>query len=111
VAAAPQAGQPSTAARLFGLALDAGAGAAGQPAWGLRPGARADALVADLAEPSLLGVPADRLLDALVFCSPARPWRDVMVAGRWVISRRRHARQQPIARRFEAAVQSMAPAA
>jgi formimidoylglutamate deiminase len=83
VAAAPQAGIPSTAERLFGLAVSAGAAAAGRPAWGLRPGARADALVADLQDAPLLGVPSERLLDALVFSSPGRPWRDVMVAGRW----------------------------
>jgi len=107
VAAAPQAGMPSTAERLFGLAVNAGAAAAGMAAWGLRRGARADALVADGGEAPLLGVPAGRLLDALVFSSPGRPWRDVMVAGRWVISGRRHAMQQPVARRFETAMQAL----
>ena len=107
VAAAPQAGMPSTAERLFGLAVNSGAAAAGMSAWGLRLGARADALVADGGDAPQLGVPADRLLDALVFSSPARPWRDVMVAGRWVISDRRHAMQQPVARRFEAAMQAL----
>jgi len=107
VSAAPQAGVPSTAERLFGLAVNSGAAAAGLPAWGLEPGARADALVADLNAASLLGVPADRLLDALVFSSPARPWRDVMVAGRWVLSGRQHAGHERIARRFEAAMQAL----
>jgi formimidoylglutamate deiminase len=107
VSAAPQAGVPSTAERLFGLAVNSGAAAAGQPAWGLRRGARADALVADLLDAPLRGVPADRLLDALVFSSPARPWRDVMVAGRWVIREHRHASHEPIARRFEAAMQAI----
>ncbi|MFO1274547.1 MAG: formimidoylglutamate deiminase [Sphaerotilus natans] len=36
VAAAPDRGQPATAARLWQLALDAGGRAAGQAAWGLR---------------------------------------------------------------------------
>ncbi len=107
VAAAPDAGRPSTAERLFGLAVAAGAAAASLPAWGLRAGARADALVADVGDAPLLGVPADRLLDALVFSSPGRPWRDVMVAGRWAISGRRHARHEPIARRFEAVMQEL----
>ena len=107
VAAAPQEGVPSTAERLFGLAVASGAAAARLPAWGLRPGARADALVADAHEPSLLGLPVDRLLDALVFSSPARPWRDVMVAGRWAIRGRMHPRQETIARRFAGAMQAM----
>ena len=34
---------------------------------------------------ALLGVAPERSLDALVFSSPTAPWRDVMVAGRWVI--------------------------
>jgi formimidoylglutamate deiminase len=103
----PQAGVPSTAERLFALAVASGAAAAGLPAWGLQPGARADALVADLGEAPLLGVPADRWLDALVFSSPGRLWRDVMVAGRWVIRGRRHAQHERIARRFEGAMQSI----
>jgi formimidoylglutamate deiminase len=92
VSAAPQHGQPSTAGRLFGLASRCGAMAAGQACWGLVPGARADALLADAQDPALLGLPASRWLDALVFSSPTRPWRDVMVAGRWVIREHRHAR-------------------
>ena len=107
VSAAPQAGVPSTAERLFALAVRSGATAAGEAAWGLRRGARADALVADLQDAPLRGVPADRLLDALVFSSPGRPWRDVMVAGRWVISGHRHASKEATARRFEAAMQAI----
>jgi len=107
VAAAPRTGRPSTAGRLFGLVADSGAAAAGLALWGLRRGARADALVADMADAPLLGMPADRLLDALVFSSPGRPWRDVMVAGQWLISGRRHVLDGAIARRFEAAVQAI----
>jgi formimidoylglutamate deiminase len=107
VAAAPQAGIPSTAERLFGLAVSAGAAAAGAPAWGLRPGARADALVADVQDAPLLGVPSERLLDALVFSSPGRPWRDVMVAGGWVISGHRQPARRAVAQRFEAAMQAI----
>ena len=82
VAAAPDRGQPATAARLWQLALDAGGRAAGQAAWGLRVGARADLLVIDTADAALVGVPGDHRLDALVFSSPGRPWQEVMVAGR-----------------------------
>ena len=107
VAAAPQAGIPSTAERLFALAVHGGAAAAGEAAWGLQVGARADALVADAQDAPLLGLPPKRLLDALVFSAPGRPWRDVMVAGRWVISGHRHQASDLIARRFEGAMQSI----
>jgi formimidoylglutamate deiminase len=107
VGAAPQRGQPSTAAHLFGRALHGGAAALASPRWGLSVGARADALVVDLADASLLGTPPDRLLDALVFSSPGRPWRDVMVAGRWVVREHRHDGATRIARAFDAAMQSL----
>jgi formimidoylglutamate deiminase len=84
--------------------LAASAGAAGSKRWGLVTGARADLLVVDLGDPSLLGVPASHLLDALVFSSPGRPWRDVMVAGRFVVSGHRHEDSGAIAARFEAAM-------
>jgi formimidoylglutamate deiminase len=95
VAAAPQSGQPSTAERLFGLAAGGGAAAAGMPAWGL---------VADRQDPATLGVPNARWLDAMVFSSPARPWHDVMVGGRWVIQGCRHQQAETIARDFSQAM-------
>ncbi len=100
VAAAPEAGQPSTAARLFEHALAGGGAAAGQARWGLVAGARADLLVIDTNAAPLLGVPPARTLDALVFSSPSRPWRDVMVAGRWVVQQHQHAQAAAIASRF-----------
>ena len=81
--------------------LAGGAAAAAQLSWGLQMGARADLLVADTADPSLLGVPASHTLDAIVFASPSRPWRDVMVAGRFVVTDHTHAAQAPVAARFE----------
>ena len=85
VAAAPELGVASSAERLVSRMLAGCAAAAGQPAWGLVAGARADALVVDPRADALLGVAPERSLDALVFSSPTAPWRDVMVAGRWVI--------------------------
>lgn len=107
VAAAPESGQASTAERLFGLAAAGGAAAAGEPIWGLVAGARADALVADPADPATLGTPAARWLDAMVFTSPTRPWRDVMVAGRWVIRDHEHAQGMRIARAFTRAMANL----
>ena len=86
----PRAPQPDTAASLFENARAGGGRAAGQAAWGLEPGARADLLVADPDDASLAGLPHARWLDALVFSSPSRPWRDVMVAGRWALRVHHH---------------------
>ncbi|MCC7286183.1 MAG: amidohydrolase family protein, partial [Burkholderiaceae bacterium] len=83
VAAAPEAGEPSTAARLFERMLAGGATAAGLGVAGLRTGARADLLVIDSDDPAFAGVDEAQLLDALVFSSPVRPFARVMVGGRW----------------------------
>jgi formimidoylglutamate deiminase len=107
VSAAPADGQPATAQRLFSRALAAGGAACGESSGGLVVGARADALLADPADPALLGLPPDHWLDAQVFSSPVRPWQAVMVAGRWVISDHRHPLQHTIARRFEAAMAAL----
>ena len=97
----------ATAERLWRRVVAGSAAAAGQRLWGLQPGARADLLVVDTRDASLLGVPATHLLDALVFTSPGRPWRDVMVAGRFVFSARHHAVAARIAARFEAVMHEL----
>jgi formimidoylglutamate deiminase len=84
VAAAPQHGVSSSAARLFERVLAGGAAAAGFNAWGLQPGARADLLVIDATDPALAERAPDHLLDTLVFSSPVRPFTRTMVGGRWV---------------------------
>jgi formimidoylglutamate deiminase len=71
----------STAERLFTRALEGGAAAAGFGRWGLRAGARADLVVVDPDDDALRDVPRERWLDALVFVSPGRPFREVWVAG------------------------------
>jgi formimidoylglutamate deiminase len=100
VGADPHGGAPSTAARLWQRLQAGGAAAAGLPAWGLRPGARADLLVVDTASPPLLGVPPEFVLDALAFSSPGRPFRDVLVAGRWLSRNHRSEHGAAIAQRF-----------
>jgi formimidoylglutamate deiminase len=102
VAAAPEQGQPATAERLWQSALQGGASAAGAASWGLQAGARADLLVVDMADASLAGIPPERLLDALVFSSPGRPWRDVMAAGHWVVIDHRAPSAAERLARFEA---------
>ncbi len=104
IAAAPEQGLASTAERLWSRALGGSAAASGLPSWGLVKGARADALVIDADDESLLGVAPERILDALVFSSPQAPWRDVMVAGRWVRRDGRHAASAAIAHRCREAM-------
>ena len=101
ISAAPAQGQPSTAGRLFDRALQGGAAAAGFAQWGFVVGARADLLVVDRSDTSLLGIADSQLLDVLVFSSPGRPWRDVMVSGRWLIKDHQHPAAEPVAARFE----------
>ena len=107
VAAAPQENQPATAARLWSRALAGGAAAAGFARWGLQTGARADLLVVDAAAPAMLGIPASYTLDAMVFSSPNRPFRDVLVAGRWVSRNHQTLAAAGIAQRFAAAMQEL----
>jgi formimidoylglutamate deiminase len=111
VAAAPERGLASTAERLLSRVLAGSAAPAGQPSWGLVAGARADALVIDPHADALLGVDPERSLDALVFSSPTAPWRDVMVAGRWVVRDGVHDGAGAIGARFAAALRELdAPA-
>jgi len=107
VGAAPESGQPATAERLFARTLAGSAAAAGALRWGLVPGARADALVVDRSEDALLGLPPSHTLDALLFSSPGRSWRDVLVAGRWVTRDGVHARAAAIAERFAATLHAL----
>jgi formimidoylglutamate deiminase len=108
VAADPPS-EPSTAARLFERVCAGGGAAAGHAAWGFVEGARADLLVADPACDATRGVPADALLDALVFAGAVQPWRDVMVQGRWALREHRHADGAGIAARFEQAMHKLWP--
>ncbi len=78
---------PSTAARLVERCLAGGAAAAGHSNWGLVVGARADLLLLNERDPALIGLPASRILDGVVFASPAHPFARVMVAGRWIVRR------------------------
>ena len=55
----------SSAAALFQAALSGGRSATSKPLGAIESGNRADFLVLDRSSPSLLGVPAENLLDAL----------------------------------------------
>ncbi len=113
VAAVPGPGQSSTAACLFNLTKSAGALAAGQLGWGLRQGARADALVLNPRTPGLLGIPDEQTLDALIFAvdSPAiAAIAAVYVAGVPRVADGQHLGGAGIAQRFETAMRELWPA-
>jgi formimidoylglutamate deiminase len=81
VAAAPEQGEPSTAQRLFQAMLAGGVAAAGHRRWGLTPGARADAFEIDPTVDALARVPAESLLDTLVFATDLPAFGQAWVAG------------------------------
>jgi formimidoylglutamate deiminase len=100
ISAAPDQGIQSSAQNLFQLTLHSAPAAMGVKKWGLCVGARADALVLNTQQPNMLGVPSDYWLDAAVFSSPSYVWRDVLVAGRWVIRNGVHPEEERVAARF-----------
>ena len=75
----------SSAAALLEAALGGGSTASGQALAGIAVGQRADFVVLDTQSPALLGVPADLLLDALVFSSPDARFSAVHAAGQAVV--------------------------
>ncbi|HEX3140985.1 MAG TPA: formimidoylglutamate deiminase [Rhizobacter sp.] len=107
VAAAPQRGEPSTAAQLFNATLAGGARSAGQPLWGLVKGARADMVVLDAGAPGLLGVAPSHALDAWVFATDAPCLQAVYVAGQAVVAEGRHVDEAGIAARFADAMTAL----
>jgi formimidoylglutamate deiminase len=77
----------SSAANLLEAALAGGHAATAQPLGGLQIGNRADFVVLDSHACALLGVPADHVLDALVFSSPDAAPQAVFVGGKVVAHR------------------------
>lgn len=61
----------------------------------------------DALDANLLGVPDAHSIDALVFSSPGSPWRDVMVAGQWIVRVHHHAGAEKIATQFVEAMHSL----
>jgi formimidoylglutamate deiminase len=84
--AARASGHESSAAALFEAALGGGGAASGRSLGGIAPGQRADFVTLDSRSPALLGMPAEHVLDALVFSSPGAAFEQVFVAGRCVIT-------------------------
>lgn len=92
--------QPMVGRTLFDAALGGGAQALGQPVGALTVGKRADWLVLDGNDPYLATVHEDGILNRWLFAGSDRQVRDVMVNGRWVVRRGRHADEEESARAF-----------
>jgi len=79
--AAQTMGPLSSAGAMLEAALAGGRNATGLALGGIAVGQPADFAVLDLQSPALLGVPADHMLDAMVFSSPDARLDAVYVAG------------------------------
>jgi formimidoylglutamate deiminase len=90
----------STGTYLWQAAARGGAQAGAQPTGQILPGARADLVVLDDAQPSLSGRSGATLLDSAMFGPGRCLVSDVMVAGKWVVRAGRHFAQEAIATRF-----------
>ena len=95
---------PHVGRELFRRALAGGAQAAGQPRFGLAPGAAADLVVLDAEDPMLAGHGPDTLLDALLFSGYRVPIERVMVHGEWMVVGGQHVERARTATEFAAAL-------
>lgn len=94
--------RPHVGAMLWTHAARAGARALGQPVGEIRVGARADWLVLEKDHPAIAGAAPEGVLDRLVFGDGRAAIRDVLVAGRTVVSNGRHGLREESRRAFSA---------
>jgi formimidoylglutamate deiminase len=88
------------AARLFDCATINGAASIGAPGGTLAAGRPADFFTVDLDDPSIAGAAEDDLLAAIVFGLSRTAIRDVVVAGKQIVTEGRHKDQDEIVSRF-----------
>ncbi len=84
--------------------LEGGSQALGRPIGRIAKAHRADLVVLDDTDPALARRKGNGILDTLVFATPERPIRHVMVGGDWVIRDRRHDAEEAILSAFDRAV-------
>jgi formimidoylglutamate deiminase len=85
---------------LFDCATVNGARSIGAPGGSLEPGKPADFFTVDLDDPSIAGAATDVLLPAIVFSSSRAAVREVVVAGKPIVSEGRHLIQEEVTERF-----------
>jgi formimidoylglutamate deiminase len=92
------------------LWLEAAAGGAqalGRRMGTIAPGMRADLVVLDPEHVDLQGRSGDAIANALVFAGGKDMVRDVMVAGRWVVREKHHAKARPAASAYKRALKEL----
>ena len=97
----------SVGERLYIAAARGGAQALAQRVGSLAVGRRADLVVLDGTDPLIATAAVEEVLDTYVFAVGAAAVRDVMVAGRWVIRERQHARNAELRRAYTAALHTV----
>lgn len=99
----------SSGTKLYQAALSGGAQALGQPVGAIAPGRRADLVVLNGDDPALVEHAVQDVLDGAIFGPARQIVRDVMVAGRWVISEGYHADQEATLMRYRQTLKRLLP--
>ena len=99
VVASPRS--PSVGTTLWLEAAAGGAQALGRRMGAIAPGMRADLVVLDEDDPDLAGRSGDAIGNAFIFSGARSLVRDVMVAGRWVVRKKRHAKARAAAAAYK----------
>ena len=98
--ALPDGQVSAIAAELFDCATINGARSIGASGGALEPGRPADFFAVDLGDPAIAGATADDLLPSIVFASSRVAVREVIVAGRPIVSEGRHLIQEEVVEKF-----------
>jgi formimidoylglutamate deiminase len=98
---------PAVGTTLWREAAAGGAQALGRRMGAIAPGMRADLVVLDPEHVDLHGRSRDAIANALVFAGGNGIVRDVMVAGRWLVKSKRHAKARTAAARYKRALKEL----
>jgi formimidoylglutamate deiminase len=98
--ALPDDRSSDSARYLFDCATVNGARSIGAPSGAIASGKPADFFTVDLNDPSIAGASPDDLLAAIVFSSSRAAVREVVVAGKPIVSEGRHLLQEEVIERF-----------
>lgn len=98
------AGTGSSGAALYCGAARGGARALGRDAGEIRPGALADLVAIDSADPALCALRGDQVLDGLVFAAGQNVVTDLWSAGRHMVRGGRHVSRDRIVADYRAAI-------
>jgi formimidoylglutamate deiminase len=98
---------PAVGTTLWLEAAAGGAQALGRRMGSIAPGMRADLVVLDPEHVDLQGRSGDAIANALVFAGSHGMVRDVMVAGRWVVKGKRHAKARTASAAYKRALKTL----